>query len=72
MENFTAIADSLVEAGAMIRLDDTAGLGACLVELLGQPERCRQMGSAGRQVIADNSGASRRLLSLVQDLLVDR
>jgi len=72
MENFTAIADSLVAAGAMIRLDDTARLGACLVELLGQPERCRQMGSAGRQVVADNRGASQRLLALVQDLLVGR
>ena len=67
MFNFTAASDMLVNAGAMIMLEDTGQLGACLVELLDDPERCRRMGAAALQVMADNRGAKDKLLELVAE-----
>lgn len=67
MFNFTAASDMLVNAGAMIMLEDTGQLGACLVGLLDDPERCRQMGAAAQQVMADNRGAKDKLLELVAE-----
>jgi len=65
MFNFAGASDLLVSAGAMIMLEDATQLGACLVELLDDPQRCRQMGVAALQVMADNRGAKKRLLELV-------
>lgn len=66
MFNFSDISDLLVQAGAMILLDDPAELGNCLGELLASPERRREMGEAGQQVVADNRGAKKRLLALIE------
>ncbi len=65
MFNFAEISALLTEAGGMIMLDDPSRLGECLVELLRDPQRCREMGAAGQQVVADNRGARQRLLDLV-------
>lgn len=69
LENFAEIAAMLLRAGAMISVDDPARLGACLLELLDDPLRCQQMGSAGQKVVAENEGARQRLLALVPGLL---
>lgn len=66
MFNFADISDLLVEAGAMTRLTDPAELGDYLTELLASPQRRREMGEAGQQVVADNRGAKKRLLALVE------
>jgi 3-deoxy-D-manno-octulosonic-acid transferase len=69
MFNFAAASDLLVSAAAMIMLEDAQQLGACLVELLGDPERRLQMGAAAQQVMADNRGAKEKLLELVAENL---
>jgi len=65
MFNFADISDLLVAAGAMTRLADPGELGDCLAELLANPQRRREMGEAGQRVVADNRGAKKRLLALV-------
>ncbi len=65
LENFAEVAAELVSAGAMIRLQEPASLGPCLVGLLADAGRRRQMGEAGRRVVAANRGARERLLELV-------
>jgi 3-deoxy-D-manno-octulosonic-acid transferase len=69
MHNFTASSELLVTAGAMVKLDSATELAPRLLELLGDPRRCAQMGAAGRQVLADNRGASQHLLALVAQQL---
>jgi 3-deoxy-D-manno-octulosonic-acid transferase len=70
MFNFAEISELLTQAGGMIRLEDPAELGDCLVALLQNPSRCQQIGEAGRQVVAENRGARQRLLDLVAQNLV--
>ena len=72
MTNFTAVGDLLTAAGAMIKLEDPARLGACLLDLLEDSGRRQQMGAAAQQVVADNRGARRRLLVLVEAQLRGR
>jgi 3-deoxy-D-manno-octulosonic-acid transferase len=69
MFNFAGASDLLLNAGAMIMLEDAQQLGACLVELLGDPERRQQIGAAALQVMADNRGAKKKLLELVAENL---
>ncbi|MBE9537843.1 MAG: lipid IV(A) 3-deoxy-D-manno-octulosonic acid transferase [Proteobacteria bacterium] len=65
MFNFSEISDLLVSAGAMTRLADPEELADCLTELLASPKRRREMGEAGQQVVADNRGAKKQLLELI-------
>jgi 3-deoxy-D-manno-octulosonic-acid transferase len=71
MFNFEEISGLLVAAGAMVRLQDPAGLPACLQALLADPRRCSEMGAAGQRVVADNRGARKRLLALVAENLAE-
>jgi len=70
MFNFAEISDLLVDAGAMTRLADPAQLGSCLVELLANGDLRRTMGEAGQRVVADNRGAKKHLLELIDKQLV--
>ena len=65
MFNFSEISDLLVEAGAMIRLTDPIELADCLTVLLQNPQRRKEMGEAGQRVVADNRGAKKHLLGLI-------
>jgi len=65
MENFGDISEQLCAAGGMRQLQDPAWLAPCLLDLLRDPELRRRMGAAGREVVAENRGASARLLDLV-------
>ena len=69
MFNFSEISDLLVEAGAMARLTDPGELGDCLTALLQSPQRRQEMGAAGQQVVADNRGAKKHLLELIDKQL---
>lgn len=66
MFNFEEVGTLLVEAGAMVRLEDPAGLADCLSGLLGDSPGRRAMGAAGLRVVAENRGARERLLKLVE------
>ncbi len=67
--NFAHSASLLIEAGALVKLAPGAELAPCLQGLLTDPERREAMGAAGRRVLADNRGATGRLLALVAALL---
>jgi len=65
MFNFAEISDLLVEAGAMEMLEQPVDLGQHLATLFADPGRREQMGLAGQQVVADNRGAKKQLLDLI-------
>ena len=65
MYNFVEISALLTAAGAMIMLDEPQQLAPCLIALLGDSQRLREMGAAGQQVVADNRGAREQLMALV-------
>ena len=67
--NFADISQQLLGSGAMIQLHSTAALAPCLIELLRDTARAQAMGAAGRQVLANNRGASARLTALVAEQL---
>lgn len=71
MFNFEEISALLVEAGAMVRLQDPADLSTCLQALLADSGRRGEMGAAGQRVVADNRGARKRLLALVAENLAE-
>jgi 3-deoxy-D-manno-octulosonic-acid transferase len=72
MFNFTEIAELLTGAGAMIALERPAALAECLTDLFADLAKRTQMGTAGRQVVADNRGAKKRLLALIDQQIVTR
>ena len=67
--NFAQSARLLIAAGALVRLESGAELAPCLQALLADARRREAMGAAGRQVLAENRGATARLLALVAGLL---
>jgi 3-deoxy-D-manno-octulosonic-acid transferase len=69
MFNFAEISDLLVEAGAMLMLERPGELGQCLSDLFMDQTRREQMGLAGQQVVAQNRGAKKQLLDLIDEQL---
>jgi 3-deoxy-D-manno-octulosonic-acid transferase len=67
--NGEEIAQLLVDAGAARVVENTQQLAQAVVSLLGDAERCKIMGAAGRAVLDSNRGALDRLLTLVDPLL---
>lgn len=62
-------ADRLLQAGGGIRIRDARELAESTVELLLDPERRAQMGSAAHQTVQANRGALQRLLNALDDFL---
>lgn len=58
MDNFRDIAGALLESGAAIQVDSAAGLGAAWTELLENAPRRAEMGSAAREIVERNRGAT--------------
>jgi 3-deoxy-D-manno-octulosonic-acid transferase len=71
--NFNAqdIADLFISMGACRRVDDADGLVETIHELLANPDEAARIGGAGQRVLADNRGALRRLMVLLEPLLDD-
>jgi 3-deoxy-D-manno-octulosonic-acid transferase len=65
--NFTEISELLTEAGAMTVVHNPEELGGCLLELFSNQAQREQMGTLGQQLVADNRGAKKRLLELVDE-----
>jgi len=68
MQNFEAIADEFVRAGAGVQVADEAALRLALEELLAKPERRREIAERARQVIAQGSGAAERTVEAMAGL----
>lgn len=72
MFNFAEISELLTAAGAMIALERPDELGQCLIELFADPQRRERMGVIGQRVVADNRGAKKRLLALIDKQMGSR
>lgn len=68
MQNFEAIADEFVRAGAGVQVADEAALRPALEELLAKPERRREIAERARQAIAQGSGAAERTVEAMAAL----
>jgi 3-deoxy-D-manno-octulosonic-acid transferase len=69
MSNFRAIAGQLLARGAARQVEDTAGLGAATVALLGDPVSRDSLAQAAATWHADNAGAIDRTLAVVRRVL---
>jgi 3-deoxy-D-manno-octulosonic-acid transferase len=69
MFNFSEISELLSNAGAMIMLSRAEDLGSTLQELFGNQQLLQEMGESGLRVIAENRGAKKRLLALIDEQL---
>ena len=68
MFNFEQARSVLLDAGAARQLTVEAQLAPALAELLGDPPLRKEMGRAGRAVMAANRGALQRLLALLEKI----
>lgn len=66
--NFSAIAEQLIQRGAM-QQTPAEQLTICIKQLLERPELRAEMGACGKQVVADNQGAVKRLTEIVAEQL---
>jgi 3-deoxy-D-manno-octulosonic-acid transferase len=69
MHNFHEIAAALLEAGGGLQVREPEALGAAVIELLQDPERCQSMGEAAYRVLRENQGAIERNVQLIEELL---
>jgi 3-deoxy-D-manno-octulosonic-acid transferase len=67
--NFQAVTDELLAAQALRIVQNPEELGAAVVELLAAPEARKTMGERGREVVARNQGATKRLCRMLLELL---
>jgi 3-deoxy-D-manno-octulosonic-acid transferase len=69
MQNFEAVAEAFVRAGAAVQVRDENELKSALEELLAKPDRRREIADRARQVIGQSSGASERTVEALGALL---
>lgn len=67
MFNFAEISELLCDAGAMIMLTRAESLGNTLQELFTDQQRLQEMGASGLSVVANNRGAKKRLMALIDE-----
>lgn len=68
MFNFAEISERLLEAGAATQIQTSQELGQAVLRYLNEPDLRAKAGEAGRRVIAQNQGASEKLLQLITTL----
>lgn len=69
MENFGALASSLVGQGGAIQVDSATELRRAMAHLLANPEEREKMVANARQVLETHRGATARTAALVADLV---
>jgi 3-deoxy-D-manno-octulosonic-acid transferase len=67
--NFRDAARRLIETGGAVMVRDADGLVPALLELLADPQRRDRMGSAARQLVRDQQGATQRTLHVLDELI---
>ena len=63
--NFREITQLLCDNDALLIVENTGQLADRVCELIADPGRRRQLGSAGKQIVSDNRGAASRSVDLV-------
>lgn len=69
MENFRNMAREFLEAGAALEVRSAGALAAELERLIGDPDAARAMGTAGRELVEKNRGATARVLEALETRL---
>ena len=69
VRNFAAVYRRFAAAGGVRIVHDAHQLGAALAEWLGEPERARSAGEAGRALLAANAGATARVADALERFL---
>lgn len=69
MENFREIAGTFLAAGAAIQVRSADELGAAWTTMLREPERAVRMGSAARDLVGQNRGATAQVLERIEQAL---
>ena len=69
MKNFLGIMHLMLDAGALLQVDDSAGLTEALLDLFDNVEKRTAMGQAGLDVVKRNQGALECVASLLQQSL---
>jgi 3-deoxy-D-manno-octulosonic-acid transferase len=67
--NFEAVAQSALEAGAALRVEDSAKLGAELREMFADCEIRERMSRQALSFSGSHSGASQRVMSVIEEVL---
>ena len=67
--NFTHASILAIEHGAAVRIQDADELGHILQQLLHQPEKLEQMGSAGLKFVNANRGATEQALAKISQAI---
>ena len=68
-QNFTAIADRMVEAGAALRVDGPEALAEAAGSVLTKPDRARSMTEAAARIAADAGALPERMAGAIEALL---
>ena len=68
-ENFTAIADRMVGAGAALRVADSTALAEAAAAVLTDTDRARSMTSAAARIAADAGALPERMAAAIEALL---
>jgi 3-deoxy-D-manno-octulosonic-acid transferase len=69
MENFRAIAATLLEANGAFQVSSADEMGILLATLAGNPAACQRAGQAARAVVERERGATARCASRIAALL---
>jgi 3-deoxy-D-manno-octulosonic-acid transferase len=68
-ENFREIVDAMLAVGGIRIVRDQVELKTTLLELLGSPEAATAMGVRGRSVFGERTGATRRMVEALMELV---
>ena len=69
MENFRAVSNTLVEAGAAFQVNTPQALGVLMAALLSDDDACNRAGAAARSVIERERGATERCAAQIAAIL---
>jgi 3-deoxy-D-manno-octulosonic-acid transferase len=68
-QNFAEIVNHLLQADALIQVQDAAQLHESLIDLLGNPGRAQRIGNNGLACVAQNRGALHKTKALIKQRL---
>ncbi len=69
MQNFRAVAETLLEQRGMAQVNDSRDLAPALLQLLNNPAAAKQLGERGRKVAERQRGATARIVDASEQLL---
>lgn len=69
LENFTAIADDFLKSGAMIMVNDRAGLESAVRNLAGDRTMCERYGKNAKMLVEAMQGAVRRSVEMLRQFV---